>query len=1305
MKHQLNSRKLILQLGVRGFHRRYVAWALVVAGVMSALFPAMRAAAQTNQVLSGAVPPVVANLQPIGNLDATEVLNLVIGLPLRNQQGLEELLQQIQDPTSANFHQYLTPEQFTEAFGPTAQDYQAVVAFAQANNLTVTYAHPNRVILDVSGTVADIENALHVNMLVYQDPTSERTFYAPDAEPSLNLTVPIQAIEGLNNYPSPGVNCGATPLGNVGNQIAGSGSGSGSGPNGTYWGYDFRDAYLPGVTLTGSGQTVGLLELDGYVVSNITYYENYGSSIGTSNLPNVTLTNVLVDGFSGNPEGVSNNDVEVVLDIDMTIAMAPGLSQIIVYEAPTNDSGNFVDVLNRMADDNLAKQLCSCWFWPNTAANPVAEGIFEQMAAQGQSFFECSGDHDAYSSLVGSIPLPEDSPHITLVGGTELKTSGPESPWEAEAVWNFTFAAGCTNYPGIGSGGGISTQYEIPYWQTNAVTTTNHGSTTWRNVPDVALTADEVFVHTNGSNLCVYGTSCATPLWASLTALVNQQAAANGEPPVGFLNPALYAIGQGSSYTSDCHDITTGNNTNEPVPTNFFAVAGYDLCTGWGTPNGSNLINALSPSGSCLFTTTGTLNTACYSQTATLLPNGLALVAGGLNTSGSPIANAELYYPSNGMWSNTGSLNTARASHTATLLPNGLVLVAGGEGASGVLSSAEIYNPATGEWTNTGSLKFELQNHTATLLPNGLVLVAGGYGTNAGTGGDVIGPLVGGGGGNTSLSAAELYNPTNGTWTTTGSLHTAREYHAATLLPNGLVLADGGLGISTNVLASAELYNPSNGVWTTTGSLNSAREWHRATLLPNGLVLADGGEGTSGVLASAELYYPATGGWTNTGSLNGVREHHTATLLPNGLVLADGGEGSSGSVLTSGELYNPDLGSWTWTCSLNTNRAWHTATLLPNGTVLAAGGSKAGDDALGSAELYPAPLADTNFVTTGSMNLARFAHTATLLPNDLVLVAGGFNPTALSLSNSDLYTQSNVPADGTWSNSGSLNRARDYHTATLLPNDSVLVAGGVDTTSGEGATLQYAELYSPSNGVWTDTGSMHTDRAWHTATLLPNGLVLVAGGDSFSSGVLSSAELYNPAAGTWAITGSLNTGRENHTATLLPNGFVLVSGGSNTSGSVLASAELYNPAAGTWAYTGSLNTNRAWHTATLLPNGLVLVAGGANGSGSVIPGAELYYPATGGWTNTGSLNDARYWHTSTLLPTGFVLVAGGIDVNGPTAMAELYNPAAGTWATTGSLNAQRELHTATLLPSGFVLVAGGDNDNGPTAVAELFWPY
>ena len=554
---------------------RFVATLLALAGAAALLEVSLPARPAESQTLQGHVPASVARLHALHRLAGTNRLDLVIGLPLRNRPTLDKLIADLYDSASLRYHQYLVPDQFAERFGPTRQDYEAVIAFAQAHGLRVTGTHPNRTLVDVNGAAADIEQAFQVKLHVFQHPTEQRTFYAPDAEPSLDLSVPLLMVSGLDNFSLPRpASLRLVPLGKSSNPAP---AVAGSGPRGFLMGRDFRAAYASGVSLDGAGQTVGLLELDGYYTNDVLAYENLAG------LPNVPLTNVLVNGFSGRP-GPAN--AEIALDIDMVISMAPGLSKVIVYEGrPGSDP---YAVLNRMATDNQARQLSSSWLWAGSSTEAQNQ-VFLQFAAQGQSFFQASGDDGAYCGATCFPWSPADNPNVTVVGGTSLATSSPSGAWSSETVWSW--------FPGeaAASGGGFGTNYTLPAWQQGVDMTGNGGSTSLRNSPDVACVADAIWlVANNGEQFDGAGTSAAAPLWAGFAALVNQQAAANGQPGIGFINPAVYAIGKSSRYASAFHDTTAGNNTNTCCgPTRFFAGPGYDLCTGWGTPNGSNLIAAL----------------------------------------------------------------------------------------------------------------------------------------------------------------------------------------------------------------------------------------------------------------------------------------------------------------------------------------------------------------------------------------------------------------------------------------------------------------------------------------------------------------------------------------------------------------------------------------------------------------------------------------------------------------------------------------------------------------------------------------
>ena len=532
-------------------------------------------------ILRGHVPAAVARLTPQGDLPATNRLHLAIGLPLRNEDALNRLLQDLYNPASPSFHKFLTPEEFTARFGPTESDYAAVVEFARTNGFAITGTPRNRLLLDVEVCAADAGRAFRVTLRTYRHPKEARDFFAADTEPSVPANLPVMDIQGLSDFVRP------FPKSQVMNPAMAAPR-NGSAPDGSsYFGDDFRNAYVPGTALTGAGQMVGLLQFDGFYANDIATYATTAGGGRT----NIVIQTVLLDGFNGVPTtGPNNGNGEVSLDIEMAMAMAPGLATIMGFEAP-NNTAYFIDILNAMAASNQVKNLsCS---WGGGGPNATSEGIFKTFAAQGQSFFNASGDSDAFT---GAVSFPSESTNITQVGGTTLTMNGTGGSYASETVWNWGVEYGSADN-GIGSSGGISTTYQIPSWQLGISMAANGGSTTLRNIPDVALTADHVFVdYTNGHSAWFGGTSCAAPLWAGFMALVNQQLATvsgSATNSVGFINPAIYEIARESIYNSVFNDIMTGNNTWASSPNAFYAVPGYDLCTGLGTPAGTNFINAL----------------------------------------------------------------------------------------------------------------------------------------------------------------------------------------------------------------------------------------------------------------------------------------------------------------------------------------------------------------------------------------------------------------------------------------------------------------------------------------------------------------------------------------------------------------------------------------------------------------------------------------------------------------------------------------------------------------------------------------
>ena len=351
--------------------------------------------------------------------------------------------------------------------------------------------------------------------------------------------------------------------------------------------------------------------------------------------------------------------------------------------------------------------------------------------------------------------------------------------------------------------------------------------------------------------------------------------------------------------------------------------------------------------------------------------------------------------------------------------------------------------------------------------------------------------------------------------------------------------------------------------------------------------------------------------------------------------------------------------------------------------------------------------ASGTWTPTGSMRSARDGHIAALLPSGKVLVAGGTN-NGVGLSSAELYN----PAAGTWASTGSMKTARSHFRAVLLSNGSVLVMGGCvnDCLS---STISAVEIYNPASGTFSATGSMLQARAEFGATILADGSVLVAGGCTKydlngCSSVTAKTEIYNPATGAWKVTGALRAARHAMTATLLPSGKVLVAGGATAASDALNSSEIYDPTARVWTLGTKMVTARSDYASLMLGTGNVLFAGGENINGVSINKAELYSPSSGKFTATGNMTATRVEHTAVLLANGNVLVSGGNKqtLNGatPLASAELYNPASGTWTTTGSMSNPRAGHTSTVLTNGNVVNAGGSDAINELSSVEVYTP-
>jgi kumamolisin len=510
-------------------------------------------------------------------LDADTHVPITFVLPLRNQNELEELINRLYDPNDQqHYGKYLTSAEFVERFAPTQKDYDKVVAYAKKLGLTVHGTHPNRTLLNVKGAARTIESAfnLHLHHYMLQD---GRKFYAPNANPEVPRSIAsvISGIVGLDNHALRHTyhhRKEASHSSNTGSNAFPSGPGGGFAPK------DLLAAYnLSGVSANGANQVIALFELAGYKLSDI---KAYATHFG---LPAPKLKNIAVDGGSN-----SGIDAEVTLDIELAIALAPA-STIYVYEGPNSGQG-VLDTYNRIATDNIAKQVSSSWGMGEDLSDAQSlkaeNAIFQQMAAQGQTIYAAAGDSGAYddydnnSSKTLVVDDPAAQPYVVGVGGTRLTVNSQTGAYSTESVWNEGLGRGA-------GGGGVSSVWAIPSWQANVATVY---SKTHRNVPDVALNADTASgyaIYYNGQWQIYGGTSCAAPLWAAFTARINQELATAQQPSLGFANPKLYAIGTGMAYTTDFHDVTTGNNLY------YAAQVGYDNASGWGSFNGANLYASL----------------------------------------------------------------------------------------------------------------------------------------------------------------------------------------------------------------------------------------------------------------------------------------------------------------------------------------------------------------------------------------------------------------------------------------------------------------------------------------------------------------------------------------------------------------------------------------------------------------------------------------------------------------------------------------------------------------------------------------
>lgn len=584
-------------------HRRcWLTIPALCAGILTVLAALLAASAQATigpVRIAGHIPQVVKFSQPVDWVDPNENVSLAFVLPFRNQAALDDLVRRQYDPSDPMYGQYLSNQQFVAQFGPSQGDYDAIAAFARSHNMTVTRTIPSRKLLEVNGAAKNVEAAFGLRLVQYKGPDG-RIFRAPNDEPAVpaDIAPRITGVSGLSTSATWHKNIGQLVKQVITIPALSSPFQIGSGPSGALTPHDVQTAYNlkqwppsdpNDTTGYGKGQTLAVFELDVYSPADIVLYENeFG-------LPQLVPTNMVVT-----PPTPTGGADEVTLDIELQLAMAPLATALLVYEG-ANNSPQVVQQYQQIADDDLAKQISTSWGTTETNNDaPTRNGeynAFQQMAAQGQSIFAASGDSGAYdgsNTLNGGntttllVDDPASQPFMCGTGGTTLSvvTPGTDEHYRSERTWGDASA-------GQGGGGGISLIWPIPSYQVGAIHSNSLGSTTMRNVPDVALNADpntgyDIVFGGTDMVLIFGGTSCCSPLWAGFTARVNEARANNGLAPLGFANPALYAAGKSTHSARDYHDIADGS-TNLYYP----AVKGYDDATGWGSFIGDNLITDL----------------------------------------------------------------------------------------------------------------------------------------------------------------------------------------------------------------------------------------------------------------------------------------------------------------------------------------------------------------------------------------------------------------------------------------------------------------------------------------------------------------------------------------------------------------------------------------------------------------------------------------------------------------------------------------------------------------------------------------
>ncbi len=542
----------------------------------------VHAETQQHVQLRAQTVPLVQHAQFLQSADVNQSLNLSIGLQVRNAGALDALLTALYDPQSPQYHQYLTPDQFTQLFAPTSNQVQQVTSYLQSQGMTVTSVAPNNLLIDATTNVAQAQQSFQVQINTYK--AGKHSFYANAQPPSVPSSVSalIASINGLDNSVK------VQPLYqlNTQQQDGKFASPTGLGPKDLAGFYDVTPLQDNG--MLGDNQTLALFELDGYQQSDLTqYFQNY--NLGTPN-----IKNVLVDNFNGS---AGQGAIEAELDIEVAAGIAPHANQI-VYEGPNTTQG-LNDTYNKIVTDNKAQVVSTSWGLcegsSGSAELQTLDTIFKQGAAQGMSFLAASGDSGAYDCQDSNLGVdsPASDPYVTGVGATNLQQNNGN--YGSESVWSNSLQTQ-RGPKGAGSGGGISNTFKMPNWQTGPGV--NQYNTNNRVVPDVTAVGDpstgySVYCTVTNAGcsplgwMAVGGTSASAPFWAGCVLLLNQYLKSQGKPVLGHLNASLYKLNNSQTQFAPFHDVKMGNNLF------YNATSGYDAASGLGSPDMYNMARDL----------------------------------------------------------------------------------------------------------------------------------------------------------------------------------------------------------------------------------------------------------------------------------------------------------------------------------------------------------------------------------------------------------------------------------------------------------------------------------------------------------------------------------------------------------------------------------------------------------------------------------------------------------------------------------------------------------------------------------------